>query len=297
MTVSRLLYNFWERENRYIYSSVNDFHHHNVSQRNVTGLKYVISGTEHYRVRHKNYSVGPNCCLLVNKTEVFDIHVQKEQFHTDGICISLDDKLIHDIFINSTLSHESLADRGSGSSESEFLFYETIYNGNDILSRHLEFLTNYLNTETGYIALPQEELFYGIATQLLLSQSVISKEAFRIKAIRYNTRMELYKRISLAKQKLEDEPEQNTSMAELAAMSCMSEFHFFRIFRQAMGVSPNQYRLKFRLKKAISMITTTRLSLHEIAVATGFSDVYAFSKWFKKVTGTSPGKYRVKIEE
>lgn len=65
-----------------------------------------------------------------------------------------------------------------------------------------------------------------------------------------------------------------------------------RIFREKYGVSPKQYLMGLKLKKARRLLTTTELSVSVIASSLGFDDQLAFSKIFKKEYMISPSEYR-----
>jgi len=287
-----LLNHYWDRDNRYTFSSVSDFHEFGKDKTKYTGLKYVLSGEEQYKIQNTSHKVKKGSCLVVNEDRIVDTHVMKFPDAVEGICISLDNKLLNDIFLNSILTDEKLADNGPLTHSDEFHFCETVYDAGDILCKHLESLSAFQNKHTGRISLPHEEIFYGIARHLLISQSLVKKQSLRINALRPVTRFELYKRINLARQKIQDEPEADISMAALAAEVCMSEFHFFRVFKEAIGMSPNQYRIKVKIEKAKELLLHTKMPLHEIAFVTGFTDVQNLSKVFKKYFSMPPGKYR-----
>jgi AraC-like DNA-binding protein len=72
----------------------------------------------------------------------------------------------------------------------------------------------------------------------------------------------------------------------------LSRFHFIKAFRKAMGQSPYQFLLRLRLEEAKRLLTTTRLSVEEIALTVGFSSSAQFVRMFKAVVGTTPGAYR-----
>ena len=291
-----LLSHYWDRSNRYTFSSVSDFHDFGKDKTAAPGLKYVISGEEQYKIHNRSHKVKKGACLVVNEDRLVDTHVMKFPEAVEGICVSLDNRLLNDIYINSILPDEKLADNGPITYSEEFRFCEMVYDAGDILCRHLEDLSTLQDKHTGRIAKPQEEIFYGLARHLLLSQSMVKKQSLRINALKAGTRIELFKRINLAKQKIEDVPEADFSMASLAAEVCMSEFHFFRVFKEAIGMSPNQYRIKIKIEKAKNLLLQTKMPLHEIAFATGFTDVQNLSKIFKKFYLVPPGLYRKERE-
>jgi len=289
---NQLLTHRWDRGNLYTFSTVSDFHHFATCKSTETGLKYVIRGEEEYNVHNRNYKVKQGGCLVLNRERTIDVHVGKSDQPVLGICISLDNTLLKDVYTNHFLPEEKLVDNGSSIPSDEINFLESVLAAEDVLCNYLESLSLHQSHDTGKINLYTEEIFFGIARHLLLSQTKIKERALRIDAMRPSTRMELFRRIEMARQKIEDEPYSDISMASLASTVCMSEYHFFRTFRQAIGVSPNQYRIKVKIEKARQLILNTKMPLHEIAFATGFTDVQNLSKIFKKYFSVPPGKYR-----
>ena len=81
-----------------------------------------------------------------------------------------------------------------------------------------------------------------------------------------------------------DEP---IDVETLAGLSGRSQFHFSRIFRREVGVSPHRYVVHLRLRRAIDLVRDGRLPLAEIAAATGFADQSHLSRWVKRVHGGS----------
>jgi len=68
--------------------------------------------------------------------------------------------------------------------------------------------------------------------------------------------------------------------------------HLNRIMHRAAGVTLHQYVLQCRLEEAKRLLTSTPLSVEEIAFKTGFSYVSNFSGCFGRMTGITPGAYR-----
>ena len=65
-----------------------------------------------------------------------------------------------------------------------------------------------------------------------------------------------------------------------------------RIFHEKYGISPKQYLISLKLKKARRLLTTTELPVSVISSSLGFDDQLAFSKIFKKEFAVSPSEYR-----
>lgn len=80
----------------------------------------------------------------------------------------------------------------------------------------------------------------------------------------------------------------------LARVSCVSEAHFARSFKQAFGVPPHRYLLTRRIERATALLRDTDLSITEIAFETGWTSLGTFGRVFRDVTGESPGVLRAR---
>ncbi|WP_343672304.1 AraC family transcriptional regulator [Chitinophaga sp.] len=72
--------------------------------------------------------------------------------------------------------------------------------------------------------------------------------------------------------------------------------YFSRLFFQHTGERPVSYVQEKRIERAQYLMITTQMTFAEIAVQTGFENVFYFSKIFKKITGMSPGNYRKQMD-
>lgn len=82
------------------------------------------------------------------------------------------------------------------------------------------------------------------------------------------------------------------SLARLAELAGMSEFHFNRLFRRATGLPPSQYQIRLRLDAAKRMLRETKKSVITIANEVGYSNPSHFAQLFRKDAGLSPTDYR-----
>jgi AraC family transcriptional regulator len=86
--------------------------------------------------------------------------------------------------------------------------------------------------------------------------------------------------------------EGDLAVDHLASIACLSQFHFARAFKAAVGQSPHQYVSAKRLERAKSMLIRGDQTLVDIALALNFSCQANFTRAFRQMTGQTPGQYR-----
>jgi AraC family transcriptional regulator len=92
---------------------------------------------------------------------------------------------------------------------------------------------------------------------------------------------------------IEDHLADDLTIADLAALIPISQFHFARSFKAAIGIPPHQYVTQRRVEQAKMLLTVTQLPIIEIAEQVGFSNQSHFTAQFRKLTGATPKQYRV----
>jgi len=82
------------------------------------------------------------------------------------------------------------------------------------------------------------------------------------------------------------------SLSELASACRLSSSHFSQAFKQTVGCPPHQWLLHQRVEAAKQLILNSKLSLSEIALATGFADQSHFTRVFSQRVKSSPAAWR-----
>lgn len=72
----------------------------------------------------------------------------------------------------------------------------------------------------------------------------------------------------------------------------ISKYHFIRLFRREMGVTPYSYLTNYRINRSKILLRSTQKTIADIAEACGFLDTSNFITQFKKHTGVRPTHYR-----
>jgi AraC family transcriptional regulator len=100
------------------------------------------------------------------------------------------------------------------------------------------------------------------------------------------------RRVSDAVRRIEAEAHEPISLGALAAGAAMSPYHFLRTFRAVVGLTPHQFVLAQRLRRAAARLRQSDESVTAIAYGAGFSDLSTFNRRFRRIMGVTPTAYR-----
>ncbi|MBN8682101.1 MAG: AraC family transcriptional regulator [Chitinophagales bacterium] len=79
---------------------------------------------------------------------------------------------------------------------------------------------------------------------------------------------------------------------QLSKKACMSQTHFFRCFKNELGISPVDFINAERIKQAKNLLQNPKLSINDVCYACGFNNVSYFNKIFKRATRLTPSEFR-----
>ncbi|MDR0507039.1 MAG: AraC family transcriptional regulator [Dysgonamonadaceae bacterium] len=99
-------------------------------------------------------------------------------------------------------------------------------------------------------------------------------------------------RINKSLQYIHSHINSDISVGELAAVACVSDDHFIRIFKKEMHTTPVKYINIKKIEKARLLLLTTDLSIRNIAMDLSIDNISYFNKIFKQHTGKTPMEYR-----
>jgi AraC-like DNA-binding protein len=81
------------------------------------------------------------------------------------------------------------------------------------------------------------------------------------------------------------------SLEELAALCGLERFHFLKLFKQTVGMTPHAWLVRLRLERACVLLSHTPWELTRVAQEVGFYDQSHFNRAFKQAFGVAPSRY------
>jgi len=91
---------------------------------------------------------------------------------------------------------------------------------------------------------------------------------------------------------IEAEPDEPITLRGLACHTAMSRYHFLRTFRAVSGMTPYQFVLAQRLRRAAARLRQTSTPISAIAYEAGFGDLSTFNRRFRRIIGMTPSAWR-----
>ncbi len=82
------------------------------------------------------------------------------------------------------------------------------------------------------------------------------------------------------------------ALEDAARQAALSPFYFLRIFGKVIGVTPHQYLVRSRLRRAARLLAEEARSITDIALDVGFADLSNFVRTFGRAAGVSPRSFR-----
>jgi AraC-like DNA-binding protein len=87
------------------------------------------------------------------------------------------------------------------------------------------------------------------------------------------------------------------SLSDIADVSAYSPFHFSRVFKQQLGVSPLYYFSTLKFQKAKELLLKTSLTIQDICLDVGLQSLGTFTTVFTKRVGLSPSSFRSSLTQ
>lgn len=275
--------------NYIVYSQLKTLHDQPKPNQGI-GIKYVLSGKEQHSINGKTMNVLPHQFLLINHKSEVGCRIQSQEI-VKSVRLFLNTKMVNDVHRTLTTSTHQLLDEPFANTHSSFQCFERIYNAHQSnLGLYVLQVSSLIDKHPEHTF--SENLYYQLAENMVLNQNEEFKRVNAIKAKKASTREELYRRLLVAKDYIESNFDKKTEIESIARIANISTFHFFRTFKQVFNISPHQYILTLRLKKAAQLLKKRQNSITDIAYQVGFADIHAFSKAFKKSYHVAPSYFR-----
>lgn len=254
-------------------------------------IRFVFGGNEMCTIGRRRLSIHSDSFIILNKGTQFTSNIETG-LPINVFTIEFDDSFLKDfnrLWIpgNHAFSNEPTEDFCLNPE-----LIETIYPFRGGLRLIVNQLKEQLDKGIADYSLINELANCSLVNFYHIYNEEIIQKATRLNFLHYNTRMEILRRLGLAKEYLYANYNGNVNLESLADHSCLSVNHLLRTFKLAYNQSPHQFLIQLRLQRAQLLLTKTEYPVYEIVNMVGFKCTSSFIRLFRTRYKTTPLKYR-----
>jgi AraC family transcriptional regulator len=132
----------------------------------------------------------------------------------------------------------------------------------------------------------------GLIEDVLMLQKAFAAAIARCRGRTYAQRRQVFLRLQRVRNHIIANCQHELDNEELARIASYSPWQFIRAFRTAYAQTPHAFVIEQRLRLARRLLSTSPLSISEVAAASGFEDRCAFSRLFSERFGMTARAFR-----
>jgi AraC family transcriptional regulator len=176
--------------------------------------------------------------------------------------------------------------------QADLAWLERVHPMNAVLRERLEWLARLGNNCSSFSVLKADSIVRDIIKELIWQALAADETSRRLPVTRSSTRIELFKRLSLAREWILANYASPVSLEDMAGKASLNNQHFLRMFRDCYGITPHQFLIEVRLDAAKRFLTDTKEPVSAICRQTGFESLPSFSGLFRQRFGAAPTVFR-----
>jgi AraC family transcriptional regulator len=262
-----------------------------VNRENIRGplsLFTNISGNSIIKVEGRTVNVNSDFFFLTNSDQHYNLEIDQKTEVTETFNIHFGTHFAAEAIATLTKSPTYLLEHQFDRPITSAGFYNRLYPRDEVVNRFI----NTIRSENKMSRIRLDEQLYQLLDHLLQKQGHLDAVKQNIPVLKSSTREEIIKRLLLSTDFIYTYYHLDLSLEELAQISCMSKFHFLRLFKVAFQKTPHQFITEIRLKRAKELLKARELNVHQIATRIGFENASSFSRLFYNQVGVYPTQFQ-----
>jgi AraC-like DNA-binding protein len=221
----------------------------------------------------RNATFAPNQLSMIGAHAGYDCentHGQPQAVH----CIYLEPAWLHSVasaWCGQRIQHVDL--------DSQLLFQDPVLLG--VAAR-------FVHQQT----LPADELLNDCLRHLL-GATLLARHASGLPAKRTRARPLAWRELLLINEAVQDQLFNSPRLADMARLGGLSDHQFLRCFHLSVGMTPHQFVMAKKLAAAEGLLRRSRLTIEQVAAATGFASQSHLTYALRRKTGLTPASLRL----
>lgn len=239
------------------------------------GIVTMLSGTGRAGLNSENITVDPSRYLLIDRGSRLSFRMSRPEAQPLFL------------FFRTSTVEEALDKQ-----QAEFCWLERLHPMTAILKDQLEWLVRLGGSCSSFSTLKADGIVLDMLMDFVRQARAAATTAARLPVSRRSTRIGLFKRLSQAREWIDDNYPSPLPLESMAEKAQLNRQHFLRMFRDCFGSTPHQYLTQVRLNAAASLLRDTPEPVAAICRMTGFESPSSFSTLFRSRFGASPNALR-----
>jgi AraC-like DNA-binding protein len=253
------------------------------------GIVTLLKGTGKFKINGTNALLDENSFLIVNSGSRLSFWIKKPPAE---IVFLYFNSLLASLVSSTFFLRIPVKDRSAGEF-GDFSLVEHVHYSHATLSSYLTQLVKLGNSCASFHALKADMLIRTLLDELIAERYSAMKVSCNLPVVKTSTRIDLYKRLQMAKGWMEKEYMRPLTMDQVAGIAMLNSEHFLRLFKRAFGITPHQHLIAVRIERAKILLRHSTDSIASVCGQIGFESLSSFSGLFKERVGLSPGRYRM----
>jgi AraC family transcriptional regulator len=264
----------------------------NIHRDNIRGplsLFTNFSGQSIVEADKRKVAVREGLFFITNHDQYYTLDIEKHK--TETFNIHFGEHFASNVYNSLVLPPHSMIDgKETLDGDKHISFYNRLHEKTQVESQLLQEIKAIENDRLLY-----EEKLVQLMSLLIVSHYRDQSVKKQMPSVKRSTKEEITKRLLHSLDYLHEHYDEEIALDQLASVTCISKFHFMRLFKIAFNTTPHQYLNQIRVNRAKSFLKKNDTTIGDVARQTGFSDSSSFSRMFFRQTGYYPSQYRATL--
>ncbi|KYG71492.1 hypothetical protein AWW68_18275 [Roseivirga spongicola] len=262
------------------------------NQKTRFSIRFGLNGTQEYQIKDRVLQVNQQQFLVMNAGTEYNVKAQNGE-DTTMLAFCFNEDFVSDFVSSHSSSDEDLIDRNGIydliETSPEFPLHTLLVDEEvkpvirDIIHAKL-----YLSADE----VDNYSIFNRILEMVFADCSAQLHNLENQQIVKQSTKVELYKRLSIARDYIQAHYCEEINLNELSKVACLSPYHFHRAFKRTFGITPKKYVTALRIERAKWLLKNRDSNVQSVCNEIGFKDVSSFTRLFSSYTKATPSAYR-----
>lgn len=262
------------------------------NQKTRFSIRFGINGTQEYHIKDRVLQVNSEQFLVMNAGTEYTVKARNDE-DTTMLAFCYNEEFIKDFVNVNSNSEASLIDRNGIydliETSPEFPLH-TLLVAEEVrpVIRDVVHAKLYLSADE----VDDYSIFNRVLEMVFADCSSQLQNFEHQQIVKQSTKVELYKRLSIARDYIQAHFCDEINLNELSRVACLSPYHFHRAFKKTFGITPKKYVTALRIERAKWLLKNKDTNVQSICNEVGFKDVSSFTRLFASYANLTPSAYR-----